>query len=218
MVILDSRSAPLVKTLQLGADVAIIDVSNITQIAHFYREVPVAPDHDAYLCFTSESSNDAQMVSIGHTVAVKSTLRYIHEFGLVVGDRVGIVNRTNFHISILEIFATLAAGATLCITYTDTVTNSLADQIKSLSISHIFATPTMVSTLADPAQVPSLRFITLLDEPVSTRILNLWIKAVDLRYAKGPVAMISHTRKILPEDTPLHVHQRTGNSISSLRT
>lgn len=218
MVILNSRSAPLVKSLQLGAAVAVIDVSNITRIAHLYRKIQVAPDDDAYLCFTSESSNDAQLLSISHTVAVRSTLGYIYEFGLVAGDRVGIVSSTTFHVSILEAFATLAAGATLCITSTDTVTNSLVDQIKSLSISHIFATPTMVSNVADPAQVPPLRFITLFDEPISARLLNLWTKAVDLRYADGLAAMFTHTRKILPEDTLLRVHQRTVNSALSLQS
>lgn len=218
MVILNSRSAPLLKSLQLGAAVAVLDVSNITRITHLYRKLPVAPDDDAYLCFTSESSNNAQLFSISHTVAVRSILGYIHEFGLVACDRIGIVSNTTFHISTLETFATLAVGATLCITSMDTVTNSLADQIKSLSISHIFATPTTLSDIADPAQAPSLRFITLFDEPISARLLNLWTKAVDLRHAHGLSAIFTHTRKIFPEDTPLRVHQRTANSAFSLQS
>jgi len=44
----------------------------------------------------------------------------------------------------------------------------------------LVATPTLVTLLNGPAQVPSLRFIALLGEPTPVKLFKLWVNDVDL--------------------------------------
>lgn len=144
----------------------------------------------------------------------------VERFQLRIGDRVGAVCSTTFDVSILETFAALAAGATLCIASQDETLTDVAHILTALEVTHVFATPTLISLLESPAQVPSLRFVALLGEPTTAKLFELWVRSVDLRNAYGPaeVAMNTHSRRFSATDDISRVGQRIGTSMPSVRS
>ena len=131
-----------------------------------------------------------------------------------------MLSSTTCETSIVETFAILTAGATLCIASEGEILADMAHTLMLLKASHVFATPTLISLLDGPAQVPCLRFICLRGEPATANLLQLWAKSVDLRQAYGPAeaAITTHSSKISATDDKPRVIQRIGQSHPYLRS
>ena len=127
-----------------------------------------------YLCFICTLTRNAKCSSVSHTAAAASIVSSVECFQICPGDRVIILSSTTCVASILESFATLATGATLCIASEGEVLADLAHTLMLLRVSHVFATPTLISLLGGPAQVPYLRFHYLEGEPATANLLRLW--------------------------------------------
>ena len=131
-----------------------------------------------------------------------------------------MLSSTTCEASILETFATLAAGATLCIVSEGEILADLAYTLMLLKVSHVFTTPTLISLLDGLAQVPSLRFLCLRGEPATANLLRLWAELVDLRQAYGPAeaAITTHSSKISATDGIPRVVQRIGRLLPYVRS
>jgi amino acid adenylation domain-containing protein len=220
MVIFNSATAPTLGSLRLEENVRGVNISLSTDSTPTRSDIRITVTEDAYLCFTSGSTGDAKFFPISHAAAAASIMSHIERFQLDIGDRVGMVCSTTFDVSVLEMFAALAAGAVLCIGSQDEILTDLAHTLDSLAITHIFATPTLVSLLEGPAQVPSLRFVALLGEPTTVKLFELWARSVDLQNAYGPaeVALNTHSRSFSSTDDKSRVTQRIGTSMPSVRS
>ncbi|KAG9230477.1 hypothetical protein BJ875DRAFT_546147 [Amylocarpus encephaloides] len=219
-VIVDSTTSLIWNASSPKFDGIVINVSESEDVPHVQLPVKVSPAEDAYICFSSGSTGSAKCFPISHAAAASSIMSHVERFQLRIGDRVGMVCSTTFDVSMLETFATLAAGGTLCIASHDEFITDLTRCLSSLEVTHVFATPTIVSLLESPAQVPTLRFIALLGEPTTLKLFSLWVGLVDLRNAYGPaeMAMNTHSRKFLKTDDLSRIGQRLGTSMPSVRS
>jgi amino acid adenylation domain-containing protein len=219
MVVVDSTTTSAWGSLRPEGDVHSVNLSEPVDVAPVQADSGASASGDAYLCFTSGSTGDAKCFPISHAAAAASIMSHVERFQLRTGDRVGMVCSTTFDVSILETFAALAAGATLCIASQDEALTDLAHTLATLEVTHVFSTPTLISLLDGPAQVPSLRFVALLGEPTVAKLFELWVRSVDLRNAYGPaeMAMNTHSRRFSATDDITRVGQRIGTTMPSVR-
>ena len=220
IAIVDSISASTWSSLHVGENVQVVNLSESVNVIPAQKDVRVSTNGDAYLCFTSGSTGNAKYFPISHAAAAASITSHVERLQLRIGDRVGMVCSTTFDVSVLETFATLAAGATLCIATQDEILTNLAQFLRALEVTHVITTPTLISLLESPAQVPSLRFIALMGEPTTARLFELWVSAVDLRNFYGPAEMTinTHSRRFSVMDDLSRVGQRIGTSMPSVRS
>jgi amino acid adenylation domain-containing protein len=150
MPLLDGCSA---KVLCLGQNAETIDSFGSSNI-----DVFVQPDNLAYVIYTSGSTGQAKGVQISHRsvinflMGVKRNIKYSEK------DKWLSVTSLGFDISMLEIYAPLICGATLCIVDEDSKTDprAFAQAIEQYSPSIIQATPASWQMLHDIGwRVPS---------------------------------------------------------------
>ncbi|MFE6747737.1 amino acid adenylation domain-containing protein [Kitasatospora purpeofusca] len=77
------------------------------------REDPAGPDDLAYLIYTSGTTGTPKGVPVTHRALVFTLGRVVHAYGLTPRDRVLQLAALGFDTSLEQVFATLAAGATL---------------------------------------------------------------------------------------------------------
>ena len=220
MVVFNSTTQPVLHSLGLSVSVRNFDISETKQKVGVQAGATPCIADGAYLRFTSASTRNAKCSSVSHAAAAASIMSSVERFQICPGDRVAMLSSTTCETSILETFARLAAGATLCVASESESLADLAHTLIFLKVSHIFATPTLISFLDGPAQVPSLRFLCLGGEPATANLLRLWAESVDLWQAYGPAeaAITTHSSKILATDDMPRVVQRIGWSLPYLRS
>ncbi len=115
--------------------------------------VPVHPDNAAYVLYTSGSTGTPKGVVVAHR-AVVNRLRYQVAADLPAGSRVLQRTRLAFDVSIIEIFAPLAAGATVVLTEPARQQDAayLARVAAGDRVTHLAAPPALLpALLAEPA-------------------------------------------------------------------
>ncbi len=98
-------------TDQMGADSSLSRPETA-----FARQKPFqspAPDHLAYICFTSGSTGMPKGVAVEHHSLVNHAVAMVREYALTPGDKVLQFASPEFDVALEEIFPTLVAGATL---------------------------------------------------------------------------------------------------------
>jgi amino acid adenylation domain-containing protein len=217
----DQTTASSVHSLEIGKETQIMNICELTIGRRASSEMTLKETHvqiDAYRGFTSGSTGDAKYFAVSHAAAAVSIMSHIERFEVGPGDRVGMVCSTTFDVSVLETFVALASGATLCIASRDEVLGNLGGTLHHLSTTHIFATPTLISLIEDPSQVPSLRFVTFLGEPITQALFERWIGRVVMHNAYGPaeVALNTHSRRFSETDDVLRMGQWIGDPMPSI--
>jgi non-ribosomal peptide synthase protein (TIGR01720 family) len=135
----------------------------------------VLPDNPAYILYTSGSTGQPKGVVVGHrgVVSLLSAERRILE--LEPGSRLLQTASPSFDVSVLEIFATLAAGATLYLLARDTLVSGpgLADEVRRLGINVLAMVPSLAATLPE-GDFPALRTVVLGGERVTAEASARW--------------------------------------------
>lgn len=90
-----------------------------------------------------------------------------------------------FDVSVMDIFATLSVGGTLCLGSKDYLLSDLANAIRKMKISHIATTPTVIS-LINPEQVPTLEVLAIGGEPMTQMVVDIWAAKRKLKNVYGP--------------------------------
>ncbi|KAF7181472.1 hypothetical protein CNMCM7691_000690 [Aspergillus felis] len=158
-----------------------------------------AVDADAtmYLVFTSGSTGVPKGVIVSHGCFASSTLAYRAEINLDPNSRLLQFSSFAFDVCFAEIFGTLMAGACLCIPSDADRMNDIHHAMRKLHVTHAFFTPSY-ARLVKPDQVPSLRVVMLVGEPVKASDVEHWAPHVRLVNGYGPseCAPISATQHI----------------------
>lgn len=145
----------------------------------------VKPQHPAVVIFTSGSTGKPKGIVLEHVEVCTSSLAHGTLQGLGPGSRVLQFAAYTFDVSLQDIYTNLMLGGTLCVPSDEARMNNLAGVINDMNINYACLTTT-VACLLKPAQVPTLKTLTLAGEAVTREALETWADNAELHNAYGP--------------------------------
>lgn len=172
-----ARAAPALPIITVSPSAAHISKRSNTQI----KESDLA-----YLIFTSGSTGEPKGVMIEHRNVASYIAGAIPRFGLCSSERTLFFSKYSFDAAIMEIFATLAVGATVHLEATATMLSSLAEVIHESQVTLASLTPTVVRLLSG-IPLPFLHKLILFAEALPPSLIaEFWDDHMQLGNAYGP--------------------------------
>ncbi|KAM0716203.1 hypothetical protein Q7P37_007648 [Cladosporium fusiforme] len=144
-----------------------------------------APNHAAYILFTSGSTGHPKGVILEHRSLATSLSKLKERMGMAPGLRVLQFAAYIWDISLMEIFGSLLSGSCLCIPSEETRKGDLAAFVNASRIDWMILTPTVLRTLT-PAEIPGVRIIACAGESVDPRAYMHWGRGRRFFNAWGP--------------------------------
>ncbi|RWA08505.1 hypothetical protein EKO27_g6592 [Xylaria grammica] len=168
----------------------------------FKTRYAVGPQHLAYVIFTSGSTRPPKGVLMEHGSKASNVMHYANIFKLP-HDEFGVFQFSSytFDVSVVEIFATLAFGGTVCVPSEENRLDDVAGVMTSIRVEIAFPTPTTASNL-EPSDVPGLKILCLSGGFSTTSILKTWSTSPNNglfnAYGQTETAMHGATSRVLP--------------------
>jgi amino acid adenylation domain-containing protein/non-ribosomal peptide synthase protein (TIGR01720 family) len=168
----------------------------------------------AYLIFTSGSTGEPKGTIVEHRAFCTSIRNHGPKMFMDSNSRVLQFAAHTFDASLQEILTTLLSGGTVCIPDENMRLNHLATVINDMCVNWACLTPSVVD-LITPSDVPNLRTLILVGEPMSQSHITTWSPFVRLINGYGPtectiaaVANTDITADSHPQDIghPLGIH------------
>lgn len=133
--------------------------------------VKVPPEAPAYLLYTSGSTGEPKGVVQSHANVLRHVKAYVDRLGIGPGDRLTLLSGYGFDAAVVDIFAALLSGATLCpLDMRSHPVGSLAGEIRERGITVYHSTPTvfrhLVEALGEEEQLSGVRAVVLGGEAV----------------------------------------------------
>ncbi|KAL6699353.1 hypothetical protein J3F84DRAFT_404381, partial [Trichoderma pleuroticola] len=172
---------------------------------------------DAYIAFTSGSTAEPKCFRISHRALVSSICSQVEALNISTGHRVAMLTSLAFDVSLMEMFCTFVAGSTLVVAPHDQFITSLADTLRNMAVTHAIATPTMITAIDSPSEVPSLKSIILGGEPIPSVLYERWWGAVDIRISYGPAETTIATHDFIVKTKPTSNSCNIGRPSPSVR-
>ncbi|PYH78678.1 acetyl-CoA synthetase-like protein [Aspergillus uvarum CBS 121591] len=168
-------------------DVEQITLSSLRQLQvpeNWRTETASDPSQLAYIMFTSGSTGKPKgVVHLHQTVA--GGLQDVTEALHLDSDTNQLQYASfSFDASILELFGPLIVGGTVCVPSTEERVENLQSTMRKLEITDAVLTPAVVAQL-EPANLPSLRVISVGGDAPSSNILRNWSRRVTLNNMYG---------------------------------
>ncbi|KAF5598059.1 non-ribosomal peptide synthetase [Fusarium pseudocircinatum] len=133
----------------------------------------VTTDNAAWVVYTSGSTGTPKGVVLQHSALCSSIRSHGDAFGVRDGSRVLQFASHTFDVTIQEVFTTLCQGGCTCIPSEDERINHLQAFIAKAEVNFLSLTST-VAGLLDPAQLPFVKTVILMGEPVKPAVMDLW--------------------------------------------
>lgn len=145
----------------------------------------VASNNLAWMVYTSGSTGVPKGVMLEHSALCTSLQHLGTTFGFGTHTRTIQFAAHTFDLVIQDVFATLTWGGTVCIPSEQDRMNNLAGAMHSMDVNFTSLTST-VARLMTPAEIPSLRTMVLVGEPVQATVVETWHKHVNVLNSYGP--------------------------------
>ncbi|KAK2616713.1 hypothetical protein QQS21_000325 [Conoideocrella luteorostrata] len=178
---------------------------------------PVRTSADAYIAFTSGSTAEPKSFRISHGALTSSICSQVEALNIRRGHRVAMLTSLSFDVSLMEVFCTFLAGATLVVAPHDQFITSLEETLRHMAVTHAIATPTMISAIESPSAVPSLKSIVLGGEPVPSALYDRWWGLVDIQISYGPAETTIATHDFVVTTKPITTACTIGKPSPSVR-
>lgn len=172
----------------LASDVLYLDQLDWND-AH--DDTPVMPPHGTrtqnrlYVVFTSGTTGTPKGVVIEHGAFLASMFAVQDTLGLGPSTRAMQAAAYAFDVAIFDHLAVLLAGGCLCIPRTTHIQSDLGGAIQELQADYAMITPSMAE-LFRPEDVPGLRTLALIGEPMTAGLVATWADRVKLINTYGP--------------------------------
>ncbi|PLB45141.1 acetyl-CoA synthetase-like protein [Aspergillus steynii IBT 23096] len=149
------------------------------------RDSTVAPQDPLYIVFTSGSTGRPKGAIVTHAAFSSSALRYGNSLALTQESRVLQFVSYGFDVSISDSLTTLLFGACICVPSETVRMEDPAGAITAYKVNWALLTPSVIKSIR-PQEVPSLRSVALIGEPMSRTDVATWAAHVRLVNSYGP--------------------------------
>ncbi|EAW14636.1 putative nonribosomal peptide synthase [Aspergillus clavatus NRRL 1] len=149
---------------------------------HESSSYPSTPEDTAYVLFTSGSTGKPKGCVVSHG-ALANVVHHGVALKILPESRVLQFASYTFGVSLIEIYCTLARGATICIPSADDRINALDRAMNDMQITWAFLTPSTTTSIMGP--VETLQTLVLAGEPMGLNHLHTWIDRVELLQGFG---------------------------------
>ncbi|KAM7211692.1 hypothetical protein V8F06_012934 [Rhypophila decipiens] len=176
----------------------------------------VTPDLPCYVMFTSGSTGLPKAAILTHGAVASSVKHAVAEYGIKPSSRVLLFANYVFDASVIDIYGSLASGATLVLPSDDELKTDLAMAANTHRINWLHVTPTVLK-LVKPDSILGLKTVVLGGEPIPAELARCWRRHVRLIGAYGPteaaVQVLVNTGTDLGDDTVVPYHTIPGNIV-----
>ncbi|KAJ9404992.1 hypothetical protein DTO045G8_7318 [Paecilomyces variotii] len=149
-------------------------------------ETPLCtPNDPAYIMFTSGTTGNPKGIIIEHAGFCSGSRKQAAASLISHDSRVLQFASYTFDASLIEILTTLLAGGCVCVPDENTRLNALGDAINKMEVTTAILTPS-VAQLLRPSEVPGLRTLVLVGEPMTQNHISTWAQSVVLVNGYGP--------------------------------
>jgi amino acid adenylation domain-containing protein len=147
--------------------------------------VTVHSDSPCYMIFTSGSTGMPKGLLVNHGAFAASMLGWMPKLHVDKSSRVLQFSSFAFDACFAETFTALFAGACICVPSDNQRMNDLHAAMRQHRISHAILTPSSARVVR-AEQVPSLRVLALVGEPILPSDMAYWAPRVRLLNGYGP--------------------------------
>ncbi|NEY36973.1 amino acid adenylation domain-containing protein, partial [Streptomyces sp. PRKS01-65] len=152
--------------------------------------VAAGADHAAYVIYTSGSTGTPKGVTVTHRGIGGFAAAAAERYAVGPGDRVLQFSSPSFDASVLELFISVLAGATLVVPPDGPwLGDELARVLDEFQISHALIPPAALATLPDPGQgggAPHLRTLIVGAEACPAALVDRWAPGRRMINSYGP--------------------------------
>jgi amino acid adenylation domain-containing protein len=173
------------------------------------------PTDAACIIFTSGTTGQPKGVILSHASICSSARSFVSNMQLNSQSRVLQFAGYVFDASILEIWATLMCGGTVCVPEESDRLNRFAETINEMDVNWMFLTPTVASML-NPSNVPSLQTLVLGGEKLTKELIRVWSTRLTLINGYGPAECSIFTTfngPLSPFSSPEHLGHHLANRL-----
>ncbi|RDW76543.1 uncharacterized protein DSM5745_06535 [Aspergillus mulundensis] len=163
--------------------------------------LPAVPSESVlYLIFTSGSTGEPKGVVNDHGSFIASAQGYTPVVKISRGSRVLQFSSFAFDACFIEIFATLMAGGCVCVPSDEQRLDDIPSVINRMQVTHAVIPPSF-SRVLKSHELPSLKAVWLVGEPVFESDVNDWIDRVRVLNGYGPAecAVVTTVQHYNPE-------------------
>ncbi|MEV5884236.1 non-ribosomal peptide synthase/polyketide synthase [Streptomyces sp. NPDC052020] len=150
----------------------------------------VGADHTAYVIYTSGSTGTPKGVTVTHRGIGGFAAAAAERYAVGPGDRVLQFSSPSFDASVLELFISVLAGATLVVPPDGPwLGDELAGVLDEFEISHALIPPAALATLPDPGRgggAPHLRTLIVGAEACPAALVDRWAPGRRMINSYGP--------------------------------
>lgn len=170
------------RSINLAPNVFAINsesIGGLTDVANSLGNGTSSPEDLAYISFTSGSTGTPKGVMLEHRCLVSSLTSLAERLRWSPGCRMLQFATHASNGSICEIFGALLFGGCLCIPSDDSHEQNVSAFVHSTHANWALLTPSVLRTLS-PSDVPGLRSLLSIGEPIKAEVSETWGRAVHL--------------------------------------
>lgn len=146
--------------------------------------VTVRPEDPIFVLFTSGSTGAPKGMVLEHGAICTHAITHGALMGYH-GARVLQFAAHTFDVAIMDIFTTLVFGGCICIPSEEDRRSNVLSVIQEMKVNHAIMTPVMAN-LVDPADVPTLKILSVGGEALSQDCVNRWADKIRFIQIYGP--------------------------------
>lgn len=143
------------------------------------------PDSMLYAIYTSGSTGTPKGCVVEHAAFLSSAASYTKLLQMGPDTRALLFSSFAFDVSLMESLAVLTVGGCICIASEQAYEAGVASMIQEAQPNWASLTPS-VARLVDPSDVPSLKTLALVGEPLSQEDVRTWAANLQLMNGYGP--------------------------------
>lgn len=138
-----------------------------------------------YVIFTSGSTGTPKGIEVTHLNLMTAAMALTPQLGITTETKTLQATNLIFDASMGDIFFTLLAGGCLCVPREPQLREDISATLHRTGANFAFITPTMARLLI-PSEVPTLKTLALIGEPVTREIAEAWAPRVRFLNCYGP--------------------------------
>ncbi|KAI8821172.1 uncharacterized protein EV422DRAFT_56725 [Fimicolochytrium jonesii] len=170
------------------------------------RVPSLSPKNLAYIIYTSGSTGEPKGAMIEHRAIVSASGGFSERYNHSSRDRRLNYAAFTFDDSVMDIFATLRHGGTICMAPKEDLQTDLAGVIAQMNVTFLATTPSVLELL-DPDRIPSMRAMDIGGEPMKADLVKRWGDRIHLGNACGPTetCCLTHSHRHYADETNIHL-------------